>query len=233
MNYQEFFHSEDWNVLVILDAMRYDVFKRCNTIKGKLQQVDTEASCTPQWLNQTFPDEYPYTYVSGNPICTSRVDVNGYKGGDHFEEVIDVWDSGWDQTYRTVLPKTMTKYAYPYLAREKVIIHYMQPHFPALGKTQFDLNKGGWIPMDGAVAFVGTDFHQKEADIKVMRVAYVENALLVLYEMLALLEDIPQEQKVILTTDHGELLGESDLRGHLCEINHPILRNVPWFEVKR
>lgn len=38
---------------------------------------------------------------------------------------------------------------------------------------------------------------------------------------------------VIVTADHGELLGENDDYGHGLGRDHPVLRRVPWFNVDR
>jgi hypothetical protein len=232
VGYREFFHSQDWNVLIVLDAMRYDYFKEHNLIPGTLTKVDTEVPCTPYWLKNTFPDKYPYTYVSANPLCCQKINVVGFQGGDHFDQVVDAWRDGWDQTHRTVLPDTVSAIAAQYIrGTDKLIIHYMQPHFPSIGKNRFDFKKGGWIPMKGAVGIAGTDFHQKEAKLEDMINAYTENVEIVLMEVNCFLNNIPKDKNVVITADHGELLGEDGLRGHICETDHPILRNVPWFEV--
>jgi hypothetical protein len=40
-------------------------------------------------------------------------------------------------------------------------------------------------------------------------------------------------EDVVLTADHGELLGENDTYGHGLGRDHPVLRRVPWFTVDR
>ncbi|KXB08440.1 hypothetical protein AKJ55_01030 [candidate division MSBL1 archaeon SCGC-AAA382M17] len=37
--------------------------------------------------------------------------------------------------------------------------------------------------------------------------------------------------KIVITADHGELLGEDGKYSHPPTLKHPILREVPWFEV--
>ena len=69
--------------------------------------------------------------------------------------------------------------------------------------------------------------------VKGLRKAYLENLRLVL-EYVAVLVDralkINPSAKVIITADHGELLGEEGLFNH--GIDHPLVRIVPWLRVK-
>ena len=37
--------------------------------------------------------------------------------------------------------------------------------------------------------------------------------------------------KIIITSDHGELLGEDNLLGHDCD--HPLTRIIPFFQVEK
>ncbi len=38
--------------------------------------------------------------------------------------------------------------------------------------------------------------------------------------------------KTVITSDHGELLGEDGFYGHIFDYSHPALLEVPWFEVE-
>ncbi len=59
-----------------------------------------------------------------------------------------------------------------------------------------------------------------------LKQAYMKNLIRVLKEARKILERYPG--KVVITADHGELLGE-DGYGHPTDSNHHILREVPWW----
>ncbi|KXB01998.1 hypothetical protein AKJ44_01685 [candidate division MSBL1 archaeon SCGC-AAA261F17] len=59
--------------------------------------------------------------------------------------------------------------------------------------------------------------------------AYENNLRAALAEVKKLAERLPG--KTVVTSDHGELLGEDGLYGHGWR--HPLLREVPWLEVEK
>lgn len=63
-----------------------------------------------------------------------------------------------------------------------------------------------------------------------LREAYLENLKSALIEIRKIGRRMPG--KIIVTSDHGEGLGEDDYYGHGRNIDDPILREVPWFEMK-
>lgn len=63
---------------------------------------------------------------------------------------------------------------------------------------------------------------------KDLRNAYKENLNIVLEQVSHLLDNI--SGKAVVTSDHGELLGERGCYGHDLEIRVPALVEVPWFE---
>ncbi|KXA92773.1 hypothetical protein AKJ65_07070 [candidate division MSBL1 archaeon SCGC-AAA259E19] len=63
---------------------------------------------------------------------------------------------------------------------------------------------------------------------EVLRDAYRKNLEIVLEEVKTLAERLPGS--IIVTADHGELLGENGLYGHL--FHHHLLKEVPWLEVE-
>lgn len=66
---------------------------------------------------------------------------------------------------------------------------------------------------------------------KKLRTAYKENLKLVLKEVSELTARLPG--KSVITSDHGELLGEEGLYGHTCSYDISLLRMVPWLEVEK
>jgi len=66
---------------------------------------------------------------------------------------------------------------------------------------------------------------------KGLRQAYRENLEIVLSHVAELCNELPG--KILITSDHGELLGEGGLYSHPCGCRHPLLVEVPYFEVKK
>jgi hypothetical protein len=133
--------AEDWDVLIILDACRYDYFARTyrDFLSGKLEKRRSLGSSTPEWRVETFKKSYEdIVYISGNPYINSRSKVKGFAGSDHFFRVIDVWESHWDAMAGTVHPKDMNEVSKKLFGKfegKKFIIHYLQPHAPYLSRN--------------------------------------------------------------------------------------------------
>lgn len=68
-----------------------------------------------------------------------------------------------------------------------------------------------------------------DSGLSTLRVAYEHNLECALYSVRDALASL--DGTVVLTADHGELLGEDNDFGHGLTRDHPLLRNVPWFEV--
>jgi len=225
----------NWDVLIVLDACRRDYFVKVNDLKGKLTNIDVESCDTLTWLTMNFPLRYSYVYVSGNPYCNSKIKIGDWFAPKHFKKVVDVWDFGWDERLMTVPPDRITESALPYVNRERTIVHYMQPHFPTIGKIKLTLE--AWRPNPLNTVIEGKTYPQPTPSINLIREAYEENLSIVLNEVKSnLLTKIRRDRTVVITSDHGELLGEY---GYLC---HPvtndqrivrILGRIFWFKVQR
>ncbi len=63
-----------------------------------------------------------------------------------------------------------------------------------------------------------------------LKKAYEENLRLALEEVVHLVDRIPED--FVITSDHGEFLGENDYYSHLGWNDDDILREVPWFNVR-
>ena len=140
MNRQEdLIKAGGWKYLIVLDACRYDYFKRNCRIPGRLQQAISPAchykgTVTSNWYRYIFIGEYPdIIHVSGHPRVNSRVPVEGFDAKKHFSKIIDVWDTDWDDSIGTVFPESLTARAIDTIKEypdKRFIIHYVQPHTP-------------------------------------------------------------------------------------------------------
>jgi hypothetical protein len=239
MNQIDLIHKFDWNHLIILDACRYDYFERQykDHLVGSLTKVYSPATHTVPWIKTVFPDKYDITYFSTNPHINSSVAMHNYLAGDHFKEVIDIWKYGWYDAYGTVLPLAVNMVVYK-KRREKSIIHYMQPHGPWIGKTKiafrYPLINVAVLGGGGADGFIVEMIKKKKFSLEKFRQAYADNLDLVLYRVAEIIPHL--KGKIVVSSDHGEMLGEDGYFLHPFDeteySNRSELRDVPWLIIK-
>lgn len=239
--------DEDWDNLIILDGCRYDMFESVNKMKGKLESRISRGSCTNEFLKQNFSRrKYLDTiYLTGNPLVNYHVPHSFYK-------IIPVWREGWSEKYGTVLPETITEYSlkvnekYP---QKRLIIHYMQPHFPFIGKNgrkkigkhdglfSRNLFYGKKKNSNHGAHLIWNLLKNKKLTKKTVWEAYEENLRIVLNHAERLIEKLAG--RTIVTTDHGNLFGERIPPLFLKEYGHPsgihtkYLVKVPWFIINK
>ncbi len=134
----------DWDILIILDACRYDKYKEVyREILGELGVLKkgiSPATHTLEFLYKTFHDKYldDVIYISANPFVNSKGIIpfrHGYKfdATKHFRKVIDAWEIEWSNELGTVHPRDMTNLSMVQMdlnPTKRFILHYMQPHAP-------------------------------------------------------------------------------------------------------
>jgi len=235
--------KKPWDVLIILDACRYDAFEKLwsKWLRGKLTKVRSAGSCTIRWLKETWPEEYDLVYFSGSPyVNTAGVPAVDHAKDisfcaiEHFTEIIDVWNFGWYDQMGTVLPEEMNKAVLNYPTDKRMIIHYVQPHYPYIGRSRCYIKEGSALFRNKVLGLPrkhrNPNFRPFKAE-KDKRAAYKETLDLVLQRVSELIPHL--KGKIVVTTDHGELLGENGIWGHPIDSNHPALWKIPWFEVKK
>jgi hypothetical protein len=221
----------DWDLLVVLDACRADLFAEVVEIgdydrihAGETRQ--SPASATNEWLEVLFDGAddavlSSLTYVSGNPYTEQVLDA------DRFAMVDDVWSYAWDDDLGTIPPERITDRAIA-VGREhdpeRTIVHYMQPHFPSLAEESegvaLDAFGDEQIPVWNELRFG----QRTEAEVWE---SYRRNLEIVLAEVESLLANFDAERAVV-TADHGNAFGEYNIYGHPKRVDIPCLREVPW-----
>ncbi|MFC7157958.1 hypothetical protein ACFQPA_21300 [Halomarina halobia] len=221
--------AEDWDNLVILDACRYDMFAEQHYLPGRLESRISRGSATWEFLEGNFANRVleDTVYVTASPMLHRNEDALNTR----LHAVMNVWqENGWDERYRTVLPETTTEYAMRAAERypnKRIIVHYLQPHYPFLGPTGQE-----HFPLD-TLALWG-ELKEGTLDIpeEILWRAFRENLDIVLPHVEELMEVF--EGRTVVTSDHGQVIGERCYPIPVREYGHPIgiymdeLVRVPW-----
>jgi hypothetical protein len=225
--------EEDWDNLIILDACRYDLFEEVNDIEGELSAVISAGSNTSEFLIENFENDtyYDTVYVSANP----QIVYNGV--GEKFYHLEQLWQSEWDDEYKTVLAGDVVdcskelKNKYP---NKRFIIHLLQPHYPFIGEYGQSIEHGTVIEIDCEgnatterdAKSIWTKLEGGEVNKSEVWLAYKENLELVLPEIQRLIEGL--QGRTVVTSDHGNAVGELGLYGHPRGKYLKPLIKVPW-----
>lgn len=239
--------DEDWDTLIILDACRYDVFKNTNDLGGELKKKRSIASATSHFLIDNFKKRTAYdtVYLSANPkigIHRDQIDVFKLVGmwtpGEKIEKQSQINPRSFMDPDPVIGRAMELHNEYP---NKRHIIHLMPPHVPHIWKDGKELPSNSPYRTYEAA-------RNGEILASTMREVYQENLNHTLTCLKPLLANITG--KVVLSSDHGELLGEGipimdrflhrrwsmdELEkfdfGHYGLLNVPLLREVPWLEI--
>lgn len=178
-------------------------------------------------------------------------------------KIIDVWDWGFNKELGTVHPKEVNKaalIAVRLYRLKRFIIHYAQPHYPylelAMRGIKIKINRRFSDRVKGFIRWRLINLFGKRAGLKIaekiigppspqrpeeqvarklgeqeLRRLYKSNLRIVLKYVARLISRL--KEKIIITSDHGELLGEQGLYGHRDYNDVPILFEVPWLEIDK
>jgi len=248
--------EKDWDNLILLDACRYDIFKNVNRIEGDLSKVVTPASHSDEFIMSNFNGHelHNTVYITANPHADKTLNeevfhnvLKTYSTTRHIDREVE---EHYPETVSEIVYKNYDKYS-----DKRLIIHYMQPHTPYLGKfakktrkrlvrsenISFKRDSGVSIQKARKTNKLYKDMLGAAADNhitnKELRHMYEENLELVLNEVENLLDTI--EGKTIITADHGELLGNpsyyfprTQKYGHPKQTYVPELNVVPWLSIE-
>ncbi len=240
--------EEDWDVLIVLDACRADTFAETCAVA---EVVRAAGPCTPAWIRAAGPllQERGAVYFSANPVVDREVRKCGLDlpaGRQAGIEMVPVWQSQWGRFTAHQIPSVHplsvngVVAAHVQMGRlegRPLVVHYVQPHSPYIGAVPLAFARWG-----GAGAPAGGEFGEachklrrpgravKRGEItwEQLRAAYRANLELV-WHAARLLASQLAPRRVIVTSDHGELLGEDGKFGHECGYTgYEELWRVPW-----
>jgi hypothetical protein len=223
-------------VLIVLDGCRFDLLQELEaqydfiTDPDSIYSVDSK---TTGWMNKTFTDEYldisrDTIYVVGNP--NSKAFLNG----NQFAELDEVWEYSWDDEMGGIPPRPLTDRTIKHARENKdgrIIVHYMQPHEPFIsapdlgGKSSKERIAGEEV--DESFHSVWDRLEHGDLSEEKLWKHYKENLEHVLDDVEILLNNIDAD-KVVITSDHGNAIGEWGVYGHPRRTPIPSLLKVPW-----
>jgi hypothetical protein len=232
----ELIWDRDWDLLVVLDACRYDTFEEVSEevaedfdfLEGELEKIRSSGSHSREWIGRNFGKERPEDadpkVVDGNYFYTRL-------GLDEELDTEEAWNYARDQDSGVVLPGPLTDIAVRRGRQEdpdRMVVHYMQPHHPFLGRPELGDYQGPGTASAKRKS-VWDNLMLGEVNEEEVREAYRENLEIVFEDVETLLNNYDAE-KAVITADHGNSFGEKGIYGHPWKISMDALREVPWYE---
>ena len=225
--------SRQWDICIVLDACRYDLIESVTSEYEFLSDLDSIWSVdskTQAWLkktvNRTKRKELAQTaYVTGNPFSDYVLNDNP------FGKLDEVWRYAWDDDVGTVPPRPITDRAIK-IGRssefDRLLVHYMQPHVPFLDwENQQPLKMGNFGAEEQAVEDTWGRLRAGEVEEDGVWSAYRRNLEIVLDDIEILLNNV-NAPRTVITSDHGNGMGEWGIYGHPLHMPFEPLRKVPW-----
>lgn len=216
--------EQDWDTAIILDACRFDYFQEENPFTvGELSKKTAPGGASQEFIREMFlgRELHDTVCVTGNPFVSLLE-----PGTFHDLIVDDAWDIGNSQAPPDKVTETAIE-AHDTYPNKRIIVHYMQPHFPIHDPEYEFVNQG--------VSWRHGQFWPVSVTRQEVRDGYRANLRYVLSHVEDLVSEI--SGKTIVTADHGELLGERSQPIPLRTYNHheglyvPELLDVPWLEL--
>ena len=232
----EDFVSQDWDNLIILDACRFDWFKRLNRIEGELSSKVSKASESWEFMQENFVGKqlYDTVYVTSNPHSPKIPD-------DTFHAVYNLLETHWSEDLKTVPPQEMVKETvriqnmYP---NKRIISHFMQPHFPFIGDSRDKIKNRGIkqsAEREHPNPWLQLNFFGGQSTELILQ-GYHENHEIAIRNAAILVNQL--SGKTVIASDHANLLGEwvgpipKRMFGHPRNFRKKELVTVPWLEIK-
>jgi len=233
---KDLIENNQWDVMIVLDACRYDEFVECikkSDIIGNYMKVDSQALHTAMWYEKNWKMENDVNLISGHGILW----LEEFSIFKRFKNPYGFFNN---ERKKWIYPgfnfSKLLEYQIKYPGM-KTLVHIIPPHLPFLGKMGHEFMK----ELDVINPHTTEGHGNMNAYNRITqygrihgwdrpRKCYMENILFAIIWIEKFIDRM--KGQVIITADHGELLGEGGIYGH--DNSHgDILRSVPWFEVKK
>jgi len=220
----DIFEDEDWDNLVLLDACRYDTYADVTPFDGVPGVRESRGSASKQFVRGNFEEKtlHDVVYISGNRWYLKLEEELNCEVHAFHDVERDVAD-GFVPSPQAVTEAVLDlKDEYP---NKRLLIHYMQPHYPFLDTDSIEVTREG----------VRTAVRSNGISREELREAYRDNLRLALEYVETLVDEL--DGKTVISSDHGELLGDRASPVPVRWIGHPPgiyadqLVSVPWHVV--
>lgn len=248
--------DDEWDICVVLDATRWDAFQQVALEYDWLDGVTSAwsvGSASPEWYGKTFAPDVDVEMgrvgiVTANPFSAKPSErAAGAPPGslpltDRGVGYLDeVWRNAWyDDPVSTVPPDVVTDRAISaWRDRRKhgvnrLVVHYMQPHIPFITRPEWFGKRGDLSYFGEPEMEEGTDpwhkVRQGRLPVDEFWIAYLDNLRWGLEAVDVLRRSV--DARLLITSDHGNGMGEFGIWSHPPNQPHPILRRIPWVHVR-
>lgn len=211
--------EKDWDVLIILDACRYDYYSQ---LFPDSEKRVTYASHSREYFKKNYStgDYSDVVYISANGHLTPENfrKATGRDIDEVFHSVHHLALDSWDDESGTVPPKAVVERALKAEENhpaERKVVHFMQPHDP-------------YIHVEEPWGF--QDFIDSDRTLQELRETYRQS----IEHLVPFIEELKENMsgKIVVTGDHGDFLGEYGMYAHPYGIDAKELREVPWHVIK-
>jgi len=226
--------ATDWDLLIILDACRYDTLAEIADTAAVERAVspttDTAAFLKHARERGSFDGT---TYVSANPQTAK------HPPGEEINHVA-VFETDWDERLQTVRAQDIYDVVTsPLNNGDRVVAHTIQPHYPhvcaidgivrpvpnGLHPAAFEFPTEEPTKMQRILATGAVDFDRARRSYR----AATSHAWDLASRTGARLAE--EGYTVAITADHGELFGEWGFVEHPVDVQVTPLLAVPWVEI--
>lgn len=241
-NYGRNVWDHEWDVLIILDACRYDLFcevvDEYDYLPNSPEYTYSPASMSREWMNHHFSEEYADELKRTGLLSGNVFTQEDWITPDKFAHLDEVWQHSWDDDLGTIPARAVTDATIDFwrnrrrdVGADRAIAWYLQPHNPFIGADWSD----GWTSdiignWDEHGESVWQQLKKGEITLKQLWPAYRNNLRYALDDVELLLQNLDAD-RVVITSDHANCIGEFGIYGHPPYIPHPALKRVPWVEL--
>lgn len=221
--------EKDWDILIILDACRADLFEEFapqHPLSEKFETTSSIYSCastSSEWFKKAFgeatdADPENVHYISANPFSRC-VDSS------RFYEMTELWQFV-DRGCHHCPPDAVTSETlriYEESDANQFVIHYLPPHAPFLHcPDKYRIDDPVWKSSHD----VWLGLQSGEFDKEDIWNDYGKNLLAALDEVEILVSHL--SGKIAITADHANGIGEFGVYGHAPYSPVPAVKRVPW-----